>query len=218
MPTYTFTRTREEFASSVLRKLGAIAAGETASADDVSVVNEALDLRLKEFHARNLLWFKVAGALSDLTIVADTATVSAASDVLYPISVAIRVNGEDQPVEIVGHRQFQAIPNKTETGQPEMVLFAGGAFRFWPVPDANYTGKLTYQQIAADSAAATAPDMQVPMMRSLKNLVAYDLANDFGVPDNVFGRLKAQADAAERMILAINQERVDTGPVKAEYF
>lgn len=218
MPTYAFTRTREDFVNSVLRKIGAIGAGQTASEEDVSVVNEALDLRLKEFHARNLLWFKVAGAQSDLVIVSGTATVSAESDVLYPISVAIRVNGEDEPVQVVGHRQFQTIPNKTDAGQPEMVLFSGGVFRFWPVPDANYTGKLTYQQIAADSAGATAPDIQVPMMRSLKNLVAYDLADDFAVPDNLFARLKTQADAAEKMILAINQERVDSAPVTPEYF
>lgn len=218
MPTYSFTRNREEFANLVLRKLGVIGAGETASADDVSLVHEALDLRLKEFHALNKLWFKVSGALTDVALVAGTSTLSAAADVLYPVSLAIRVSGEDMPVEIIGHEEFQAIPNKEDTGTPEKVLFSGGVYRFWPVPDANYTGKLTYQQIAADSTAATAPDVQVSMMRSLRNLVAFDLADDFGVSDSTFGRLKAQADIAERTIRALNQQRVDNTTVEAEYF
>lgn len=218
MPTYSFTRTREQLRDLVLRKLSVLGAEETPSADDAAIVYEAIDLRLKELVGKNQLWYKVAGAQSDVAIISGAATVNAASDVLYPVSFAIRVNGEDMPVAIVDHREFQAIAEKTETGQPEKMLFAGGVYRFWPVPDANYTGKLTYQQIAEDTVAATSPDVEASMLRSLRTLVAYDLADDFGLQENKIMRLKLEADEAMKTIFAINAQRVDASVVTTEYF
>jgi hypothetical protein len=218
MPTYSFARTREQLRDLVVRKLSVLGAGETVSAEDAAIVYEAIDLRLKELHGRNLLWFKVAGALSDVALTAGVATASAAGDVLYPVSFAVRVNGEDVPVQIVDHRTFEAIPNKTDTGQPEMVLFSGGTYRFWPVPDMAYTGKFSYQQAAVDTVAATAVDMQTAMLRSLRVLVAYDLADDFGLGEQKIMRLKLEADDAMKMILALNAQRTDAVQITPEYF
>lgn len=218
MPTYTFTRTREQLRDLVLRKLGALGAGETANSDDAAIVYEALDLRIKELHAKNKLWFKVSGAQTSVALTSGVATVAAASDVLYPETFSLRINGEDTPLEIIGNTQYQQIPNKADQGQPERVMFAGGVYYFHPVPNAAYTGKLTYQQIGADTAAATAPDVQASMLRSLRSLLAYDLADDFGIPENRIVRMKLEADDAMRTILALNQQRVDNEPVQTEYF
>lgn len=219
MPTYTFTRTREQLRDAILRKLGVLARGETADAEDANIIYEAMDLRLKEMHAKGVLWWNVSGAQSDLSLVAGTATVSAATDVLFPVSVAVRVGNDDVPVEVIGHREYQSISNKAESGEPEKVFFSGGVFRFWPVPSQNYTGKLTYQQIAADTAASTAPDVQTSMMRALKNIVAYDLVDDFNIQDQgKILRMKSEHDEGLRTIYALNDQRTDSATVTAEYF
>ena len=218
MPTYSFTRTREQLRDRVLRKLGMLGAGETPSADDSAVVNESIDLRLKEFHRLGTLWYQVAGAATDVALVGGTATANAPTDCLFPISMSVRIGTDDKPLDVLGHRQYQAITNKLDTGEPEAVFFSGGVFRFWPVPDANYTAKLTYQAIAADSAAATAPDVDVAMMRAFANIVAADLIDDFRVPESDAQRLLAQVEPCIRTIAALNAERVDVAPVAADYF
>lgn len=219
MPTYAFTRTREELRNAILRKLGRLAVGQTPSAEDSSIVYEAMDLRLKELHVKSALWFNVAGASTDLVLTGGVATVSATNDVLFPVTVRLRVGGDDRDVEIIGHRAYQDIPDKTKSGEPCQVFFSGGVFRFWPVPAINYTAKLTYQQVAADTAASTAPDVEVSMMRSFKNVVAYDLVDDFMLQnEQKILRLKAESEEGLRTILAMNQERVDSSTVTAEYF
>jgi hypothetical protein len=219
MPTFIFTRTREQLRDGILRKLGVLARGETADSEDANIVYEAMDLRLKEMHAKGVLWMNVSAAASNLILVASTATVAAAADVLFPVTVSVVVNNKEKPLEIIGHRQYQAITDKAEEGEPELVFFSGGTYYFWPVPAIGYTGKHTYEQIAADTVASTAPDVQVGMLRSFKNVVAYDLVDDFMVSDQIkIARMKTEADDGMRTIYALNRERSDAGTTEAEYF
>lgn len=217
---YSFTRTLPQFQELVLRKLRVLGSGETASADDAAIVNEATDLRLKELHALGVLWFNVSGATTDLALTASVATKSLAAitDFLFPVSVMLRVNGEDYPVEIISHRDYQAIQNKTDTGEPEKVFFSGGVAYFWPTPDQAYTAKLTYQAIASDTSSPDTPDVSVSMLRALVTLVAADCADDFAIPEQRLVRLKMEAEVAERTIRTLNTERVDTTTVAPDYF
>jgi hypothetical protein len=219
MPTYSFSRTREQVRDMVLRKLGVLAAGESPSAEDSTIVYEAMDLRLKEMHANGTLWYRVSGAESDIALSVGNAAVSAASDVLYPVSMSIRVNGEDKPLHIIGHSQYRGIPRKSESGEPEAVFFSGGTFRFWPVPQQDYVGKVTYERVAADTQANTSPDIETSMLRALRNILVYDLADDFQEQnESKILRWKAEAEEARRTIAALNAERVDTATVQVEYF
>lgn len=220
MPTYSFTRTLPQFQKLVLRKLRYLDPSETPSGDDAATVNEATDLRLKELHALGVLWFNVAGAATDLALTAGVATKSltAVTDFLFPVTVKLRIGGEDQPVEIITHEDYQAIENKTDTGEPEKVFFSGATAYFWPVPNDNYTAKLTYQAIAADTSSPDAPDVQTAMLRSLVTLVASDCADDFGVPEALVLRLKAEADKAEKTIRTLNSQRVDSKTVEISAF
>jgi hypothetical protein len=202
----------------VLRKLKILSVGVTVSSEDAAVVYEAMDLRLKELHAHGILWFNVSGATSDISIVSGTATVNAASDVLFPVSLKLRVDDDDVDVRIIGHREYQNIGTKLETGEPEVMFFSGGVYRFWPVPDANYTGKLTYEQVADDTAASTRPDVSVSMLRAFSVIVAYDLADTFDTPEVTINRLEREAAEAMRTIRALNAERADPGVTEAEYF
>lgn len=218
MPTYTFTRTREQVRDLVLRKLGVLAVGEAASPDDMDVVYEALDLRLKEMHRLGTLWWNVSNATTDVAVTAGVATAAVPASMLYPVTLALRVNGDDQPIEIIGHREFQEIENKTDAGEPERVIVEGSNFRFWPVPSISRTVKLTYEQIIADTEADAAPDIPVGAMRSLVILVASDLLDEFSVPEPFASRIERKVPEALRTIKAIGAQRVDSVLVTPDYF
>lgn len=217
MPTYAFTRTREQLRDMVLGKLG-FAVGETPDAADSAKVYEGIDLRLKELHKLGVLWWQVSGVVTDVMLTSGVATATAPTDMLFPVTAALRISGVDYPIEIAGHRRYHEAQDKTDQGEPRLVYHYGTTLRFWPVPDAGYTVKLTYEAIAADTTSGTAPDIPVAMMRALAVIVASDLADDYGLPEGTIQRLMAQAEAAMRTIRALNAERVDTGVIQAEYF
>lgn len=219
MPTYAFTRSREQLATKVLRKLGVVDAVESGSPEDIALVVEAMDLRLKELHALGVLWWQVAAAATDVAITSGNpaATISA-TDFLFPVTVHVRVGTEDVPVEIIDHRAYQAIPNKADQGEPAKVYISGSACKFWPTPDANYTAKLTYEAIAADTEASTAPDVRVESLRSLSTLLAGDLVEEFNVPEPKASRLIARAAGALETIRSLNSQRVDTSTVAPDWF
>lgn len=214
MPTYTFTRTREQLASAVLRKLTVLAAGETANADDMAIVYEAIDLRLKEMHQLGSLWYQVTGTTTNVTLTLGVSTAAVPADFLFPVSMAVRVGTADNALEIIDHRAYQAIEDKTETGEPEKVFVSGSTFIFWPVPNIAYTAKLTYEAIAADTAAGAAPDIPVAMMRALAVVIAYDLRTDFAVPTGTKQDLATDVIEARRTIMSLNAQRVDTSVVQ----
>lgn len=219
MPTYTFTRTREQLANKVLSKLRLLDPSESPSAEDANTVYEAIDLRLKEMHRLGLLWWNVASAASDVSLTSGqvTATISA-TDFLFPVTMSLRVSNDDKPLDIIGHREYHAIQTKTESGEPSKVYINGSTCRFWPVPSQNYTAKLTYQAIAADTEASAAPDVRVESMRALSVIVASDLADDFSVEEVRAQRLLAESVEAWKTIRALNAQRVDYPPVEIASF
>ena len=216
----SFTRTREQLAAMVLRKFGALGAGETANSDDLTVVYEAIDLRLKEMHRLGVLWWKVSGATSDLSLTASTATVAAPADLLFPISLAIRDGDDDLPVTLIDHRAYQAIQTKTDAGTPTQAFYDSVTrnFYLYETPDSAYTAKLTYQKMADDTAASTAPDVPVSHLRWLKDLIAYDIGDDFSIEEDRMVRFEREAEKAERRIRALTAPRTDPQPVEMTSF
>lgn len=181
--TIAFTRTREQIAHLVLGKIQNVRSTEALSVD-MELVYEAIDLRVKEIHALGIFWRKVERVPLPFALTASTVSASASGDILFPISMTVSNGSLDEPVMIVGAREYAAITNKTEGGRPLKAVWKGGAeFLFWPVPSAAATAKLVYEKIADDTAAASAPDVEVSMMRSLSEIVKADVAEHFGVDD-----------------------------------
>ena len=220
MPTYSFTRTLPQMQKLILRKLRVLDPDETPDANQAATVNEAIDLRLKELHSLGILWWNVAPATTDLALVSGMATksLSAVTDFLFAVSMKLRVGTDDNDIEIISHREYQDIPNKADQGEPEVVFISGGTAYFWPTPNSNYTVKMTYQAIAADTNNPDTPDVTAAMLRSLVTLVAADCADDFGVPEQRVIRLMAEAKEAESKLRALNTERVDSTTVTVDYF
>lgn len=218
MPTYTFTRTLEQIRLGVLRKLRVLAPGEPVPSEHVEILDEAINMRLKELHALGKLWWQISNATTDLYLTSGYALVAYPTDMLYPVTLAVRVGTDDVLLDIVGHTEWHAIPDKETSGEPARAIVEGANLRFHPVPQQAYTAKLTYQAIAADAEANTAPDVPVSMMRSLVTLVASDCADQFGVKEQRVQRLLAEAQQAERVLLSLNSERVSTTTVAFEDF
>jgi len=217
----TFTRTREQIRNMVLGKLTVLDPGETPSAADSTRVYEAMDLRLKEMpYMVGMLWRTVNVVPLSFNVSAGVATASATTAVLFPVALHIVDNSQDEPVEIITAVQYAEIFDKTETGTPTKAMWEDGTspqhFRFWPVPDRNTTAKLTYQAIPTDTTASAAPDISVAMMRAFSVIVAYDLADDFGLPEGKIQRLKAECKDAEKMLRKINAPRISYAAVAVD--
>lgn len=220
MPT-SFTRTRLEIARRVLGKVtkAAPAAASVASAD-LDTIYEALDLRLKEMHKLGTFWRKVTSVPVTFSLTANIATASAgAGDILFPLKVTFNNSSSDDPVYLMGIGEYAAITDKTVTGQPEKVLWKGGSeFIFWPVPFENCAGKLLYEKIADDTSAGSAIDVDVSMIRSMMDLVKYDVADDYGIPEDIQTRWRADAQRAEVDIRKLGAQHTEYATVAVDDF
>jgi hypothetical protein len=217
--TIAFTRTREQLAAMVLRKLQVLANSGTADSDDLTVVYEAVDLRLKEMHRLGIFWPNVDKVPLSFTLAANTTAASATVDVLFPISLHV-VNGtNDDPIKLISPREYAAISNKAESGVPIKALYNGGAsFVLWPVPGAAMTASLLYEKIADDTAASTAPDVEVSMLRWLKDIIAFDLGEEFGKSETTMIRWERAAEKAERNIRKLAVPNVDYSDVEVDEY
>lgn len=208
--TIAFSRTRQELAAMVIAKLAT-----TSSTANLTLVYEAVDLRLKEMHRRGIFWRKVAKVPLQFTLSAATATGSASNDVLFPIAMTAVNFSNDDPIEIVGVKKYAEIENKTYSGVPTMALHLGSSsFKFWPVPISNTTINLTYEKVADDTADGVQPDVEVSMLRWLKDIIAYDLGDEFGKEEQTMIRWERDCMRAERNIRALNVEHIDNVPVE----
>lgn len=215
--TTSYSRTREQLASMVLRKLRVVGEGMPASGDDLAIVLEGIDLRLKELQGLITYWWKISPAQTDVALTAGTQTATAPADMFAPVTLQLRINSDDYPIEIVDHGTFQQIQTKTERGQPCRANYQAGTFRLWPVPDSNYTAKLTYEAIVNDTEPHAQPDIQIGAINALAEMVMGDLADDFSQPEQRTQRLKVAAIAAERRFRSIVAQRNDTVTTQAEY-
>lgn len=215
--TTTFTRTRTQIAQRVLGKVTKIGA-VTAVTADADTVYEALDLRLKEIHKLGIFWRKVTSVPVTFSLTASVASASAgAGDILFPINVTFTNNSKDDPVYIIGIREYAQIEDKTLTGDPEKVLWKGGSeFVFYPVPSANGTAKLLYEKIADDTSLGAAIDIDVAMIRPMMDLVKYDIADDFGIDEQTQTRWRVEAKEAERNIRKLSVQRTDSSTVRID--
>lgn len=219
MATFVWTLTRANLVASILRKLGVLGSGDTVQPEDSAVVTEALDARLKEMQALGVLWWNVSGAQTTVTLVGGTATASITpTDYLFPVSMMLTVGNEQRRIDVIGHLQYQEIPDKATQGEPEFVFIDGATCYFWPVPSTSGSAKLTYQAIAADTENGAAVDVPTSMIRSLSEVIAADLVNEFNPPPERASRLLAGRPEALRTLKMLKREVTDTATVAPEWF
>lgn len=209
MPTYNFNRTRTQLATLVLGKLGVLAAGGTAISADTDTVYEAIDLRLKEIHRLGIFWRKVPPVPLSFSLVGGVNSASATGDILFPISMTVSDGSKDEPVDIIGAKEYAAIENKTDSGFPTKALWKGSAeFLFHPVlgSSASATAKIIYERYIEDTSAGGTMDVDVAMLRHLANIVAYDVGDNFDVDEAKMMRWSKEAKQAEHDIRKLSVE------------
>lgn len=131
--------------------------------------------------------------------------------------MTIRDGSVDQHVDIVGAVEYAKILDKREAGLPTKALWKGSdEFLFHPVPVAATTAKLVYERIADDTSHGGAPDVEVSMMRHLKDIIAYDVGDDFGQDEAKMNRFMKESMIAERAIRALAVERKDLSSVSVD--
>ena len=207
----SFTRTRTQIVNRVLQKVGALAAGASANTADNDLVAEAVDLRLKEIHKLGIFWRTVTTTPSTFSLSSSIVSASAgAGDILFPLKVTFTNGSIDEPVQIIGPREYAAIEDKGRIGTPEKAIWRGGTeFWFYPVPGADGTAKLLYERIIDDSSAVSALDIDVAMIRPMMDLVKYDVAYEFGLADTKIALWLKEAEKAERDIRKLSVPRID---------
>ncbi len=221
----TFGRTTAQLVDMVLRKLGVLGSGTSVSsaASDVTIVTEAIDVWIKQAHREGIFWKKVTKRPLSFTIPANVASASAASvgDMQFPISMHVMVNSRDEPVDIIGPLEYADIWDKSIQGPPTKALWTGSAsaeFIFWPIPTVNTTAKLIYEAITDDTTANAAIDVDVSMLRWVKDIIAFNLADEYEVPDVKIARWAQEAKYAEMQIRKLSVLRKDPQPVPVDNF
>ena len=214
----SFTRTREQLRNMVLRKLGVVGAATSVVSADADIVYEAIDLRLKEMHRLGIFWRKVDKVPTSFTLSAGVTSAHASSnDILFPIKMTVADGSLDEPLVIIGPVEFAALELKDDVGLPTKALWKGSTeFVFHPVPLATTTVKLVYEKIADDTTAGAAADVEVSMMRHLKDIIAYDVGDDFGMDEGRMQRFARESEMAEKNIRKLAVERKDLAPVAVD--
>lgn len=214
----SFTLTRTEIAQRVLGKVLKIGA-TTAISADTATVYQALDLRLKSMHELGIFWRKVTTVPVTFSLTANVASASVGGDILFPIKATWTNGSNDDPVDIISYVQYAAIEDKGQTGSPTKMLWKGGTeVIFHPVPSANGTAKLLYEKIADDTSNGAAIDIDVAMIKPMIDLVKYDLADDYGIPEGTIQRWAVEAQRAEVAIRKLGTPQVDYAPVAVDDF
>lgn len=130
--------------TSSLRKLGAVAAGESLDADEQSDALAALNQILESWNLKGLALFRRENAAYTLVPSQQAYSVGSGADFDGPRPITLHSafvmrGGIDYPLAVLTQAQWNDILQKsTESQLPEAVYyeptFPDGTLRFWPVP------------------------------------------------------------------------------------
>lgn len=173
-----------------LRKLGAVAAGETPDADEQSDALESLNQILESWNLKGLALFRRENAAYTLMPSQQAYSVGSGADFDggRPItlhSAFVTRGGIDYPLAVLTQSEWNDILQKsTQSDLPEGVYyeptFPTGTMRFWPVPIEALTVTLAIDmQLAA--VAGINDDLAFPpgYERALIYALAVDLAPEY---------------------------------------
>lgn len=175
--------TAQQICTDALEHIGAIAAGETPSAEDMQTALRGLDAVLKELPLYGYTWPKLSG---EVTLTWDAGTpqaISLPADYFNYPNAKKTVNGEAVPLIQIPHATWVAMTDRTQTApQPtHFYISPDKTLYFWPIPTADPVARLQYQKIVDDASASVAPDVLQFWVNPLGYGVANEIALKFGV-------------------------------------
>lgn len=228
---FNYVTTRDDIIKRALRIIGALGTGETPDAAAVTEAAQALNDIFKEWQADgHLLWRRgttvLAATASDGEYtVGDGANFDAAAP--YKLLDVYRRTGTgtsilDVPLLQYTKQQYDAIPNKAQTGTPIAWFFAPapastgievGTLYVWPVPDSTFvttnSGKfvISYTATLQDFDSSTDnPDIPKFMINALVWALAEQLAYEYGVPLADRAQITKKAQTHKAVAFSFDQE------------
>lgn len=193
-----FELTRDQLISAALRKLGVLAKGQTADAEDLTNGAQALNAVVAKLQTLGMpLW---ARKEYTFTPVAGTATyeIGVGKTLATPFPLKMQqallvdtVSGANIEMEIHSIYEYNTIYSTGSTGSPIQMFYQPlvnyGVITVWPTPDAagitNKQIKIVYQRPFEDFVSGTdTPDFPQEWHQAVIYQLAVALAPEYGVP------------------------------------
>lgn len=228
---FNYVTTRDDIIKRALRIIGALGTGETPDTSAVTEAAQALNDIFKEWQAEgHLLWRRgttvLAATASDGEYtVGDGGNFDAAAP--YKLLDVYRRTGTgtsvlDVPLLQYTKQQYDAIPNKAQTGTPIAWYFSQapastgielGTLYVWPIPDSNFvttnSGKfvVSYTATLQDfDASSDNPDVPRYMTNALVWALADQLQFEYGVAIADRAQISKKAQMHKAVAFSYDQE------------
>ena len=222
--TTSFSVSRDDLIKGALRKIGVVAQGEVASADQISEASVALNMMVKAWEADGMpLW---ALRTTPITVTANKTSYvigpSVSSDVVTdkPLKVIQAWNRDptskvDIPMRIITKQEYAILGNKATTGKPIQIYYEpkidNGTLYLFPTPAAGdvatSTIYITYQRPFEDFNSTTdTPDFPSEWIEAIVYGLAVRLASEYGLPLDQRMLLTKEADKMKESALGFGTE------------
>lgn len=208
--------------AAALRKIGALALGQTPITEETTNCTEALNNLVAEFQTLGMpLW---ARKTYNVAMVAGqqlyTIGVGQAVNTPFPLKIlqawtVATTGGSIQELWPNAIDVFNRLPQTTSTGTPSQYVYQPfinyGQLKIWPIPDATTISSriLTISYMAPFEGFVASSDTPY-FPREWNNALVYGLADlmapEYGVPLNDRGMLKKEAEAHREMALDFGLE------------
>lgn len=216
-----FTLTRDQLITASMRMIGALATGESPTANETSDASVTLNMIVKNLVADGLqLWVTKQKSISltadkvSYTLAPSGADVTMARPARVTEAFYRDSSGNDTPLTIISRNEYLGLSDKDSSGVPTSVfydpLLTTGVLYVWPVIDSVTTEAIhiTFQKPFDDLDAAD-NNFEFPQewFRYLKYALALDLCPEYGVPAHIWDRIKSMEMELHRNLLGWDQEQ-----------
>lgn len=196
---YDFSVTRTQILERALRQVGALALGETMSADQEAQANLILNTVVKSWQARRtFLWTistftqALSASVGSYALPTDPPIVSLDQGFLRDSS------NDDTPLTRLSLSEFRQISDKTSTGDPTHYSSDGTNLLIWPSPLASAVW--TFYGVGVSrlkdwDTAGSVGEFPAKWINALVYAVASDLAAEYGLPIGERTALKGEAES-----------------------
>lgn len=183
--------TAQDIIDGAMRDVGALASGESPSADETADVLEALNSMLDSWGIDGLMMFAENEISHTLTTNDGSYTIGpsgadiTASRPQRIVSAFVRDGDYDYPVKVIDKKLYDSITDKTTQGDyPQYIYldtsYANGTIKLWPYPGGAYTMKMTVQTVLSSLATAgTTFTMPPGYQRCVQKNLAIEIAPMF---------------------------------------
>lgn len=197
------------FVELVLRKVGALSSGESASPEDYVDTKELIDGSMDAMRADGLLWWAVK--------VDDVAFTGATAARPTDCAVCVYASWNGKPVRLIERLEYERIQDKTQAGDPTFLLDDLSELTVWPVPGSGSL-RLTYQREIVPADQGDEFDAPRALIRPLIDYMAYDISSFFSPPAEVMAKVEKDGGRAFLAIRSLNKQAAEPGTTEAEYF